>query len=61
MCDDISNSSGGWPRTPDELMKAVLLAWDNASVNDFRELIRSHKQRLISIVSVNGDRHPEYA
>ena len=42
-------------------MKAVLLAWDNASVNDFRELIRSHKQRLISIlvVSVNGDRHPE--
>ena len=43
-------------------MKAVLLAWDNVSVNDFRELIRSHEQRLISIVNVtsNGDRHPEY-
>ena len=61
MCEDISNSSGGWPRTPDELMETVLLAWDNVSIDGFRELIRSYKQRLISIVSVNGDRHPEYA
>ena len=42
-------------------MKAVLLVWDNVSIDVFRELIRSYKQRLISIVSVNGDRHPEYA
>ena len=45
----------------EDLMKAVLRAWDNVKIESFIELVRSYKQRLLAIVSVDGDRHPSFA
>ena len=54
-------AQGGWPKNPEDLMAAVLRAWDNVSIDSFRELVRSYRQRLEAIHSVGGDRHPTYA
>ena len=56
MVQDIAK--GGWPKTPEDLMDAVLRAWDNVSLDSFRELVRSYRQRLMAIHSRDGDRHP---
>lgn len=54
-------ASEGWPTTPEELISAAKRAWANVSVDSFRELCRSYRQRLLAIHSVNGDRHPNFA
>ena len=61
MCHDISSMTGGWPNNVDDLKNTVLKAWDNVSVESFIELVRSYRQRLITILSVKGDRHPSFA
>ena len=53
-------SKGGWPKTNEDLMAAVLHAWDEVKLDAFLELVRSYRQRLIAIVSVKGDRHPSF-
>ena len=47
MVQDIAK--GGWPKTTEDLMDAVVRAWDNVSIDAFRELVRSHRQRLKAI------------
>ena len=59
MVQDIAK--GGWPKTTEDLMDAVVRAWDNVSIDSFRELVRSYRQRLMAIHSRDGDRHPCYA
>ena len=54
-------ASGSWLTTPEELISAAKRAWANVSVDSFRELCRSYRQRLLAIHSVNGDRHPNFA
>ena len=56
-----SIAKGGWPKNPEDLMTAVECAWDEVSLDSFRELVRSYRQRLLAIHSVHGDRHPTYA
>ena len=57
----IRDSDGGWPTNPEELKQKVLQAWDAVSLGSFRELLRSYRWRLIAIMSVHGDRHPDFA
>ena len=59
MVHDIAQE--GWTKNPEDLMTAVLRAWDNVNLDSFRELVRSYRQRLMAIHSVDGDRHPTYA
>ena len=42
-------------------MDVIVLVWDNVSIDSFRELVRSYRQRLMAIHSRDGDRHPCYA
>ena len=54
-------SRGGWLTTLEGLMTSVRLSWHNVSLESFRELCRSYRQRLLAIHSVNGDRHPNFS
>ena len=53
--------SKGWPTRVEDLKSALLQAWDDISLDSFRELVRSYRHRLLAIVSVGGDRHPQFA
>ena len=57
----IRDGEGGWPANPERLKERVLEAWDRIPLESFRELVRSYRVRLQAIVSVNGDRHPQFA
>ena len=57
----IRDSDDGWPSDPEELKEKVLWAWDQVTLESFRSLCRSYRIRLEAILSVNGDRHPNFA
>ena len=52
---------GGWPKTPQALRDATVEAWNEISLESFRELILGYRTRLRCVLSVNGDRHPQFA
>ena len=57
----IRDGEGGWPADPELLKVRVLAAWDAVPLESFRELVRSYRVRLEAILSVRGDRHPQFA
>ena len=57
----ISKRPGGWPKRPEELREAAVQAWDEISLESFRELILGYRARLKCVLSVGGDRHPQFA
>ena len=57
----IRDGEGGWPANPERLKERVLEAWDAIPLESFRELVRSYRVRLQAILSVHGDRHPQFA
>ena len=59
MVHDITK--GGWVKNTEDLLDAVLISWDNVDMNSFRELVRSYRHHVMTICSVEGDRHPTYA
>ena len=61
MVKSMSKRRGGWPKRPEELRMAVVEAWDAISLESFRELILGYRTRLRCILSVDGDRHPQFA
>ena len=61
MVKRIRDSDDGWPRDPETLKQRVLQAWDDIPLASFRELVRSYRLRLEAIVSVGGNRHPQFA
>ena len=54
-------STRGWPRRPDALRTALMEAWDEISIESFRELVLGYQSRLMCVLSVGGDRHPQFA
>ena len=61
MVKAIRDSDEGWPRDPQTLKVRVLQAWDDIPLTSFRELVRSYRLRLEAILSVGGNRHPQFA
>ena len=61
MVKAIRDDDAGWPRDPEALKERVLQAWDDIPLESFRELVRSYRLRLRAILSVGGDRHPQFA
>ena len=61
MVEDICRREGGWPKNLEDLKQAIIEAWDNVSIESFRELVRSYKHRLFAIQSVQGGRHPQFS
>lgn len=61
MVKSIVDSDDGWPHDPETLKERVLQAWDDIPLSSFRELMRSYRLRLRAILSVGGDRHPQFA
>ena len=61
MVKSIRDGDGGWPRDPQALKERVLQAWDDIPIESFRELVRSYRLRLRAILSVGGNRHPQFA
>ena len=61
MVKGIRDGEGGWPSDPELLKQRVIAAWDAIPLESFRELVRSYRIRLETIVSVDGDRHPQFA
>ena len=61
MVKAIRDSDDGWPRDPETLKQRVLQAWDDIPLDSFRELARSYRLRLQAILSVGGNRHPQFA
>ena len=61
MVKSIRDGEGGWPATAELLKARVLEAWDNIPLQSFRQLVCSYRVRLQAILSVNGDRHPQFA
>ena len=57
----ISRRAGGWPKRPEELREAAVQAWNEISLESFRELILGYRARLRCVLSVGGDRHPQFA
>ena len=57
----MQHQDGGWPKDCETLKARVLEAWDAVPLESFRELVRSYHIRLEAIVSVDGDRHPDFA
>lgn len=61
MVKAIRDDDDGWPRDPETLKQRVLQAWDDIPLSSFRELVRSYRLRLRAILSVGGNRHPQFA
>ena len=57
----MSTSDQGWPNRPEDLRRAAVNAWNEVSLDSFRELILGYRNRLECICSVDGDRHPQFA
>jgi len=57
----IRDSDGGWPSDPEGLKEKVMWAWDQVTLESFRSLCRSYRIRCEAILSVDGDRHPNFA
>ena len=47
MVEDICSRQGDWTKNPDDLKVFVLEAWNNVSLDSFKELVRSYKHRLL--------------
>ena len=54
-------AKSGWPTNPDDLKAKVLEVWDNLDLESIRTLILGYRVRLQCILSVKGDRHPDFA
>ena len=61
MVKRIRDDDDEWSRDPETLKARVLQAWDDIPMESFRELVRSYRVRLQAIVSVDGNRHPQFA
>ena len=61
MVKAIRDSDDGWPNRPEDLKARVVEAWDAIPLESFRELCRSYRLRLEAILSVGGNRHPQFA
>jgi len=57
----ISKRRGGWPKRPEDLRQAAVNAWNEITLDSFRGLILGYRSRLRCVLSVNGDRHPQFA
>lgn len=51
----------GWPRRPDDLRASLEEVWEEISLESFRELVLGYRARLMCVISVKGDRHPQFA
>lgn len=57
----IKNRRGGWPKRPEDLRQAATDAWNEITLQSFRELVLGYRARLMCVLSVGGDRHPQFA
>ena len=61
MVKAIRDDDDGWSSDPETLKQRVLQAWDDIPLSSFHELVRSYRLRLQAILSVGGNRHPQFA
>ena len=61
MVRKLSLRRGGWPRRPEDLRVALADVWEEISLESFRELVLGYRARLMCVLSVKGDRHPQFA
>ena len=61
MVRKLCRRAGGWPRTPGDLRTVLGEVWDDISLESFRELVLGYRARLMCVLSVQGNRHPQFA